>query len=65
MTIAKLLTKEQVKCVVLIGNENHDPFLRVQKLKAYLLPLKRQLEEKGVDSNYLAYAIEHYITSQR
>jgi len=61
VTLSKLLTKEQVKCVVLIATENTDPILRVQRLKAYLEPLKSELEAKGVDATFLAYAIEHYI----
>lgn len=61
VTLSKLLTREQVKCVVLIATENTDPILRVRRLKAYLEPLAAELEAKGVDSNFLAYAIEHYI----
>lgn len=61
VTLSKLLTREQVQCVVLIATENTEPILRVKRLRAYLEPLRAELEAKGVDPVFLAYAIEHYI----
>lgn len=61
----KILSKEQIKCVLLIIQENPDPFLRVQRLKAYLEPVRVELAEKGWNSDYLAYALEHFITKTK
>ncbi len=43
---------------------NPDPVKRVQRLKAYLLPIADSLEAKGVLHEYLAYAIEHLVQQQ-
>jgi hypothetical protein len=65
VALSKLLTSEQVKCVLTIVNENKNSLERTQRLKAYLKPLAKELEAKGVLPDFLAYAIEHYIQQQK
>lgn len=40
------------------------PAERLGKLKSYLSQFRQELELKGVDSDYLAYSVEYYLTKQ-
>lgn len=40
------------------------PEERIKQLKEYLLQFNKELDKKGVDSNYLAYSVEYALTKQ-
>jgi hypothetical protein len=60
--LGEILTEHQVKEVVRIVNGESDPVKRVQKLKDYLGTFSEELEQKGLTTDYLAFAIEFNAT---
>lgn len=46
---------DEVLSIMLASSESVD---RVRKLKEYLIPMREQLESKGVVPEYLAYMLE-------
>lgn len=62
--ISDLLTKEQVShCCRIINNNRAEGKEPSTALRFYLGQFKSELEEKGVDSDYLAYMLT-YLTTQ-
>ncbi|HSS95489.1 MAG TPA: hypothetical protein VLK33_00585 [Terriglobales bacterium] len=62
VNIGDLLTDDQVGqvCAIFAALPENQTDL-VRDLKAYLETLRVQLEAKGVDPNYLAYALVHTV----
>jgi hypothetical protein len=56
-SLGEILTEDQCKEVTRILNESLDDFEKGKKLKLYFHSFQSELEAKGVDAGYLAYAV--------
>lgn len=64
--ISDLLTEEQVEdCCKIINNQWTTGGESISHLKAYLGKFRLELEEKGVDSDYLAYQLIFLTTQEQ
>ncbi len=61
ITLGEILTNEQCAEALKIINESQDTLEAHNKLRAYLVGIKDQLESKGIDPSYLAYALPYWI----
>jgi hypothetical protein len=59
MLLSEILTHDQLEVVESILRENTDRMDASNKLRRYLKQFKKELEEKGVNSDYLAYVIAY------
>jgi hypothetical protein len=58
VALSDILTPLQIRKVKEICQKNADAMARIAALKLYLHGYRAHLERKGVDSDYLSYAIE-------
>lgn len=62
--LCDLLTKKQVKQVTKIIDNNLGDMIKLARaLQEFLIPLRDQLEAKGVMPEFLAYSIAHAVQS--
>lgn len=65
MKLGELLTDEQIEKVLDIIVEHPNQHERIRALKQYLAQFSKELEAKGVISDFLAYVVEYLITEQQ
>lgn len=59
--LKELISESQCKAVMEIINGEQDSIQRVRKLTEYLNSIREQLDKKGMDPRFMAYAIENLV----
>lgn len=62
ITIGEVLTNEQYAEAFKILNEATDEIECGKKLREYFHTIREQLELKGIDPDYLSYALPYWLT---